>query len=64
MGEYRITLMIACLLLAGCTSDPGVAANRVFPIPQMDQFFNSLSGSPGNQDYTHEPGYAPAYPSY
>jgi hypothetical protein len=66
MGEYRtLALTIACLLLAGCTSDPDARVNQTFPIRQMDSFFNSVvPGPPPAPDYTHQPGYAPAYPPY
>ncbi len=71
---YRaVTLMIAGLVLTACTSDPNAPVNQTTPIRQMDHFFNSMSDQPpppsSNQppasaDYTHEPGYAPAYPPY
>jgi hypothetical protein len=71
MGGYRIlALIIAGLLLTGCSSDPSAPVNQSFPIRQMDDFFNSISDPPAprnfsNQpDYTHQPGYAPAYPPY
>jgi hypothetical protein len=65
MGGYRtLALMIAGLLLAACTSDPNAPVNQTFPVRQMDRFFDSLSATPAPQDYTREPGYAPAYPPY
>ena len=65
MGLHRaLSLMITGLVLAGCTSDPNAPVNQIFPIHQMDQFFGSLSGPPAAPDYTHQPGYAPAYPPY
>jgi len=48
--------------LSGCTSDPGAPVNQIFPIRQMDHFFESMSGPPVPPDYTRQPGYAPAYP--
>ncbi len=60
-----LTTLAAVLALAGCTSDPNAPANESFPIRQMDQFFESLSGRPPPPpDYTRTPGYAPAYPPY
>ena len=73
MGRCQIsTLLTLGLTLAGCTADPTAPMNQSFPIRQMDNFFNSLSGPPADlpshaaapQDYTHAPGYAPAYPPY
>ena len=65
MSWYRaLVLMIAALALAGCTSDPNAPVTQTTPIKQMDNFFNSLSTPPAPPDYTHEPGYAPAYPPY
>jgi hypothetical protein len=59
-------LLILGLLLGGCTSNPAAPINQTFPIRQMDAFFNSLPPRPPPPppDYTHEPGYAPAYPPY
>jgi len=59
-------MMLIGMSLAACTSDPTAPVNQAFPIRQMDQFFGSLSAPPppAPQAYTHEPGYAPAYPSY
>jgi hypothetical protein len=57
-------LTIVGLSLASCTSDPNAPVNQAFPIRQMDHFFDSLSAPPGAPDYTHQPGYAPAYPPY
>ena len=59
-------LLVAGAALCACTSDPNAAVNQMPPIQQMDQFFNSLSPqrAAGPQDYTHVPGYAPAYPPY
>ena len=71
-GNRAVALLVLGGLLAGCTSDPDAAVNQATPIRQMDRFFNSLS-SPGpshgasdyrERDYTHAPGYAPAYPAY
>jgi hypothetical protein len=67
MGAYlALALMITGMALAGCTSDPNAPVNQSFPIRQMDQFFGSRSPSqvPEPEDYTREPGYAPAYPAY
>ena len=66
MGGYQVlSLIIVGLSLAGCTSDPNAPINRTPPIRQMDSFFNSLSAPPAaTPDYTHQPGYAPAYPPY
>ncbi len=80
MGGYQTLALIAGLSLAACTSDPNAPVNQTFPIRQMDTFFNSLSAPPPPQgytrqippnnagapveDYTREPGYAPAYPPY
>jgi hypothetical protein len=63
---WRRSLLILGLTLCGCTSDPNAAVNQAFPIRQMDAFFNSLPPSPPPPppDYTHQPGYAPAYPEY
>jgi hypothetical protein len=62
---FRIgALLILCLSLAACTSDPNAPVNRTTPIRQMDSFFNSMSGPPPLPDYEHQPGYAPAYPAY
>jgi hypothetical protein len=65
-----VSLALAGLALSGCSSDPSAPVNQSFPIRQMDNFFNSMSGPPARQtfsdqpDYTHHPGYAPAYPPY
>jgi hypothetical protein len=79
MGRYQTFALIGGLSLAACTSDPNAPVNQTFPIQQMDRFFNSLSAPPPQgytrqipsnysgapaQDYTREPGYAPAYPPY
>jgi hypothetical protein len=65
MTRYcRRCLLILGLLLSGCTSNPAAPINQTFPIRQMDAFFNSLPPPPPAPDYTHEPGYAPAYPPY
>jgi hypothetical protein len=67
MGGYRaLALIVAGVLLAGCTSDPSAPVNESFPIRQMDRFFDSLSPPPPPpaSDYTRAPGYAPAYPPY
>jgi hypothetical protein len=77
VGWYQTPcLMIVGLCLAGCTSDPSAPVNQTFPIRQMDHFFESLSDPPAASDptaasdppaavdYTHRPGYAPAYPPY
>ena len=80
MGGYQTLALIAGLSLAACTSDPNAPVNQTFPVQQMDRFFNSLSAPPPPQgytrqispnytgapvqDYTREPGYAPAYPPY
>lgn len=47
--------------LSACTSDPAAPANQTFPIRQMDRFFGG-DAPPAAPDYTHQPGYAPAYP--
>ncbi len=62
----RTVFLIVAGLLAGGTSDPNATVNQSFPIRQMDGFFNGLSRPPPPDppDYTHEPGYAPAYPPY
>jgi hypothetical protein len=60
-------LLLACLPLAGCTSDPSAPINQAFPIRQMDAFFGSPHAQPAlpaPTDYTQEPGYLPAYPPY
>jgi outer membrane murein-binding lipoprotein Lpp len=68
VGAWKIlAVVIAGLSVAGCTSDPNAPINQTFPIRQMDQFFGSLSApraASAAPDYTHEPGYAPAYPQY
>jgi hypothetical protein len=80
MGGYQTLALVAGLSLAACTSDPSAPVNQTFPVQQMDRFFNSLSAPPQPQgytrqirpnysgapvqDYTREPGYAPAYPTY
>jgi hypothetical protein len=63
---WRRCLLILGMLVSGCSSDPKTPINQAFPIRQMDAFFNSLSppSPPPPPDYTHEPGYAPAYPPY
>jgi hypothetical protein len=70
MSLYRtFSVVIIGLSMTGCTSDPDAPVNQTFPIRQMDHFFGSeaapprLSAAPG-PDYTHQPGYAPAYPPY
>ncbi len=77
-GYEPFALVIASILLAGCTSDPDAAVNQIYPIRQLDTFFNSFdarqprldySQQPPSSvqqlpDYTHQPGYAPAYPPY
>ena len=71
-------LALPGLALTACSADPDAPVNQSFPIRQMDSFFHSLSGPPAradytdrsqptppvSPDYTHEPGYAPAYPPY
>jgi hypothetical protein len=68
VGQWKIfAVMIAGLSFAGCTADPNAPINQTFPIRQMDHFFGSLSApraASAAPDYTHEPGYAPAYPPY
>jgi hypothetical protein len=64
MGGYQALALIAGLSLAACSADPNAPVNQTFPVRQMDRFFDSLSPSPGPRDYTHDPGYAPAYPRY
>ena len=72
MGCYRtLSLLIAGLSVAGCTSDANAPINQAFPIRQMDHFFGSPSAPPPATlsaapapDYTQRPGYAPAYPPY
>ena len=77
MREYvAVALLVAGVTLIGCTSDPNAPVNQSFPVKQMDQFFDSLSPPPPatgyrsstpyppNTQYTHVPGYAPAYPPY
>jgi hypothetical protein len=62
-----VALTIAGMLLSGCTSNPDAPVNQTPPIRQMDLFFNSLSAQPQpppSRDYTHVPGYAPAYPPF
>ena len=56
--------LVVCACLAGCTSDPNAPVNQTYPIRQMDNFFDSLAGTPSPPDYTRQPGYAPAYPPY
>ncbi len=63
-GYGALALMFAALALSGCTSDPNAPVNQSFPIRQMDGFFDSLSPPATAPDYTHAPGYAPAYPPY
>jgi hypothetical protein len=66
-GYSTVALICVGLLLAGCTSDPNAPVNQSFPIRQMDQFFGSSQpppAVPAEPDYTHQPGYAPAYPPY
>ena len=69
MQEYRYAWLLACAaLLAGCTSDPNAPVNQVFPIPQLDAAFGEPHAPPpaasAGLDYTHHPGYLPAYPPY
>jgi hypothetical protein len=70
LARAHCMLLILCLTVAACTSDPDAPVNQITPIRQMDRFFNSMSGPPappnyGRQpDYEHQPGYAPAYPAY
>ena len=71
MGLSRsFCLILIALCAAGCTSDPAAPINQTYPIRQMDHFFGSIGGAPRNQystaepDYTHQRGYAPAYPPY
>jgi hypothetical protein len=65
MSKCQIACLVAVILVVtGCTSDPDAPVNRTFPIRQMDRFFDSFSAQPAPRDYTHEPGYAPAYPAY
>jgi hypothetical protein len=64
-GLPPLALIIAGLLLVGCTSDPNAPVNQSFPIHQMDRFFDFVSPRPQPPpDYTRAPGYAPAYPPY
>jgi hypothetical protein len=66
-----LSVMLAGLSVASCTSDPNAPINQSFPIRQMDHFFDpsatpprsTLSAAPA-PDYTRRPGYAPAYPAY
>ena len=67
----RILGVIAMsVCLGACTADPNAPVNQSFPIRQMDGFFDSLSRPPPPArsaqvpNYTHAPGYAPAYPPY
>ncbi len=70
-GLLPILMLVA---LAGCSSDPNAPVNQSYPIRSMDNFFRSLPGpdkppttapAPAKDpDYTHQPGYAPAYPPY
>lgn len=68
MGPWQgVAFAIMGLLLAACTTDPNARVNQAFPVRQMDAFFNGLSTppvAPAPTDYTHAPGYAPAYPPY
>src|SRR5947209_1807783 len=60
------SLATATVLMAGCSSDPYAASNRVWPIPQLDAAFGAshqLTTPPEPLD-AHKPGYLPAYPSY
>jgi hypothetical protein len=57
-------MTIVGLFLASSTADPNAPINQTFPIRQMDRFFKSHSIAPADPDYTHRPGYAPAYPPY
>lgn len=53
--------------LSACTADPDAPINQTTPIRQMDQFFGQPARRPAYArppDYTHDPGYAPAYPPY
>jgi hypothetical protein len=59
-----LAFILAGLALAACSSDPQAPVNQTFPIRQMDSFFDSLAVPPPPRDYTHQPGYAPAYPPY
>ena len=68
---HTVSVIILGLSVIGCTSDPNAPVNQAFPIRQMDQFFGSIGGGeppPRAQaavpDYTHQPGYLPAYPPY
>jgi hypothetical protein len=64
-GFAALAVMMAGLALGSCTSDPNAPVNESFPIRQMDQFFESVSGRQRPPpDYTKAPGYAPAYPPY
>lgn len=63
MSGYRVfPAVFGVLSLFGCTSDPNASVNQMFPIRQMDHFFDSLSRPSLPPDYTRLPGYAPAYP--
>ena len=71
VGLLPILMLVA---LAGCSSDPNTPINQSYPIRSMDNFFRSLPGPDkppatapapaADPDYTHQPGYAPAYPPY
>jgi hypothetical protein len=63
-GGSALTLVVAGMALAGCTSDPNAPVNQAYPIRQLDSFFDSFSPKPAPPDYTQQPGYAPAYPPY
>ena len=59
-----VRLLIVALRFAVCISNPEAPVNQTFPIPQMNSFFDSLSGQPAPRTYTRRPGYASIYPSY
>ncbi len=70
MSGFRyVVLLMAGVTMAGCTSDPNAPVNQTPPIRQMDRFFDSMTAPPdpayrAAPDYSHMPGYAPAYPPY
>jgi len=61
-GRHAFAALLLVFSVVGCTSDPSAPVNQMFPVRQMDRFFNSLSGPSLPPDDTREPGYAPAYP--
>lgn len=61
----KIFLFSGLLFLVSCTADRDAPVNQMFPIRQMDDFFRTFTGTAAPApDYTHHPGYAPAYPPY